>query len=753
MKKKALFVLSMLMLASCNQTPSASVTPSTPDVPSTTPSVVQEVKHAVSVPTDVKGVYVTASVSEAVKDEVVKVTVAMTDPSNYELKTVSVGENVLTGTKDENNDNVMHYEFTMPDADAAITVVTAKKEAPKKDHTLSFEGNGLAYAIEMPGEANTSEIVRFKVAAQSGYEITKVSAKAGETDVRVTGDPVTGYTMVMPDADVTITAEALGAYFEVTADAKEIVFVPEGSSYDSNKKTVADFVGGFKIGDEVTTSTSKFIRAGTEVELIGARNAFADNVKYFANGNQMETGTDEEYLTYKFVMPAKNVELTVQADQKHINLTADNDAHITSSFYFKDADGNKTPTTSALAGQTVYIDFACTDEENFKLGKPTGKVSRYTDVTKFETSDYDISVNNIEGNTYAIMVPTVVAAAGDIVIKGPELELIYKGKDFVSNYKGYNLYNGNPSGGTCSAFLEADGSAKIASYSYSITSVDETNKTIIIGTGTKTRTIRYEGNIMWTTFDEGDGTKYHDIYVFIKAETSSVISYKKYGSNSSFGVYELFADEVSKGIIAIDNTNKKVVLNPEITMISGTNFYDSGAKFVVKKNGELIKACGVGAEYGPYTSGTDTMVLDGDGKVTFNGTQGTYVISGTKVSVTIGEVTTDYTINVQNKTFTAYVESTDPFYVGTFKGTLEATTGSNYECTLIINADKTGTYEYNGTTYTFSFSDADIVGGTEIRFTDSKNRDVTLTIDEVNNLIEMYFEYGYNSMTGELTKQ
>lgn len=661
MKKNVLFVLSMLMLASCNQTtPSASVTPSTPDVPST--SVTQD--------------------------------------------------------------------------------------TPKKDHTVSFEGNGLAYAIDMPSGANKNEIVRFKVAAQSGYEITKVSAKAGETDVVVTGDPVTGYTMMMPDADVVITAEALGAYFEVTADAEEIVFVPEGSSYDSNKKTVADFVGGFKIGDEVTTSTSKFIRAGTEVELIGARNAFADNVKYFANGKQMEEGTDKEYLTYKFVMPAKNVELTIQADQKHINLTTDNDTHITSSFYFKDADGNKTPTTNALPGQTVYIDFACTDEENFVLGTPTAKVSRYTDVTKFETSDYEISVSKIEGNTYAIMIPTVVAAAGDIVIKGPELQLLYKGKEFVGSYKGYNFYSGNSSS---SASLNADGSAKIGTTSYTITGVDETNKTVTLGTGANTRTIRYDGNIIWTTFDPDAKGVYSDIYLFIKAE--GTVSYKKYGSNTSFVIYQLSENDVVKGTIAVDNTNKVAVLNPEITMISGTNFYDTGAKFVVKKNGELIKACGVGAEYGTYTNGTDTMILDGDGKVTFNGTEGTYVISGTKVSVTIGEVTTDYTINVKDKSFTAYVVSTDPFYVGTFKGTLEATTGYDYECTLIINADKTGTYEYNGTTYTFSFSDADIVGGTEIRFTDNRNRDVTLTIDEVNNLIVMYFEYGYNSMEGELTKQ
>lgn len=751
MKKKVLFVLSVLMLASCGQNPETSVTPSTtPSVPSTTPSVVQAVKHAVSVPTDVKGVYVTASVSEAVKDEVVKVTVAMTDPSNYELKTVSVGENVLTGTKDENNDNVMHYEFTMPDADAAITVVTAKKEAPKKDHTVSFEGNGLAYAIDMPGEANTSEIVRFKVAAQSGYEITKVSAKAGETDVRVTGDPVTGYTMVMPDADVTITAEALGAYFEVTADAEKKVFVPEGSSYDSNKKTVADFVGGFKIGDEVDSSTSKFIRAGTEVKLIAKRNAFATNVKYYANGTLMSEAEDSTYFAYKFVMPAKNVELSIEAEQKYINLVAENDTHITSSFYFKDSEGNKAPTTTALAGQTVYIDYACTDE-GFKLGKPTASILRYDDDSKFATSDYSISVSNMEGNTYSLIVPTVVSSAGDLKIKGPELELIYKGKEFVSNYKGYNIYNGS-TGSTYSAAINADGSATIGSSSHTITSVDETNKTIVI-TGSKTYTIEYDGDIMWTPYDGGNSTKYNDIYVFVKADSSATITNKRYGSNSTFGIYEIFVDGTSKGTIAIDNINKKVVLNPVIQMVSGADIFETGAKFVVKdKDGNVIKACGVGNEYGTYTNGTDTMILDGDGKVTFNGTEGTYVISGTKVSVTIGEVTTDYTINVQDKTFAAYVVSTDPFYVGTFAGTLAYSTGAEYDCTLVINADKTGSYTYNDTTYTFSFTDSDISGNT-IRFTDSASRDVTLTVEETNNLIAIYFERGFNYYEGELIKQ
>ena len=198
MKKQGLLlVLSLLMLgvAGCsNEEPPAS--------------------HSITLPNAVTGAHVYASTTSAIEGTTVTVTVVMTD-STYQLDAVKMGDTTLTGKTDENNDSVYIYNFKMPDGNAAISVETSKIV---KDHAITLVDNEYTYVYGLPKEADVGDSITFGVRCLSGYELTHVSVKVGDEDVALTGDATQGYTFAMPDGNVTVETEALGAYFQITVD-------------------------------------------------------------------------------------------------------------------------------------------------------------------------------------------------------------------------------------------------------------------------------------------------------------------------------------------------------------------------------------------------------------------------------------------------------------------------------------------------------------------------------------------------------
>ena len=725
-KSNLLFVLSAFMLAGCatNGSQSASTEPSVPSTSTSTSAEPVIEKHAVSVPTSVAGAYVTASRSEAVAGDQVDVTVALTDPTNYELKSVKVGEQVLEGTVDANNSHVFHYSFVMGDADASVEVVTEQIVAPTKDHTIAFEGKDLVFALDMPQDANVGEHVSFKLAAQSGYEISsvkvvKVSAAAPaeegedaseptEEEVTLTGNAVLGYSFDMPDADVVIKAEALGAYFKVNADTEKVVFEAKGTTSSSGKLVTNDFIGFYLDNkDEKTNTNFGYFRAGSEVRVVAKRSAFTDKVKYFANGVEMEAVEDETYLMYKFTMPATNTEITITAEDKYIDIEVVNSAHVTSSLYSKETvDGveTKTPVTRGLPGETLYMDLTCTDVAGYKLDKPTSSMLKFVAPNSLSTTEYVETRLEAQSGatdaaaTYSIIVPSVVISAGKLTINAKEKELIYAGKSFIGTYYGYELYGSKVFFSSIKTLVVgADGELTNA-VKDTITASNEDAKSFTL----KTRGEAHydeETGALWFYYDSGK--KATDLFLFSnKIVDSTKVKTVYYYPNNDFVLGQMFETvdgaDVLRASIFINKNANNIVLSPTIEMISGSRIDEKDAKFIVKDGSTVLGVVGVGGEYGTYKNGDSTLVLNGEGVATLDGVEGTYVVDSTnklKITVTVSEVEHVYTIDKDAKTFADFVEEAKSLY-----SSFKSTTNNN---TLTLNSDGTGVY--NGTSMTFTF--------------------------------------------------
>ena len=672
-------------------------------------------KHAVVVPNSVAGAYVTASRSEAAEGDEVDITVALTDPTNYELKSVKVGDKVLDGKVDTNNKYVFHYSVVMGKADVNVSVVTEQIVVPTKDHTIAFEGKDLAFALEMPQDANVGEHVSFKVAARSGYEITsvkvvKVSAASAadgeepvEEDITLTGNVVVGYSFDMPDADVVIKAEALGAYFKVNADDEKTIFQAKGStSYDSKLK-VSSFVYSFIDSEKVEQKTkSSYFRAGSEVIVVAKHNPFAIANKFFANGVELVKVASDTAIMYKFTMPATSVELSVDPVDAKVEVNVDAGDHTTTSLYRIKADKSHEETTFGYPGETLYLDLEINeaDTEDYILPSSVSSSMQYYDDDKaLTTSSCNISTTQQSGATnlkatYSILVTSFYTSAGAIEVNAHERYLKqYLGKDFVGQYYGYEIYNSNFHSSAVQLIMGADGSLAIpGSYSTktdTVVSCDDDNKTVTL----KDRGIsKYSSNgSIWFFFDKSQSM--NDSYFFSKNFTSaSAIQKRVYSKNNLFvgEFYEVVdGSEIVRASIFMNKNDKTVVLEPTITLISGSNIADSNAKFLVKDGETLLATIGVGDEYGTYKNGDSTLVLDGAGKATLDGAEGTYVVDSAnknKVTVTVNEVEHVYTIDKSAKTFTDYVEALKSLY--------SSFVSTKYNNTLVLNEDGSG--KYNG---------------------------------------------------------
>ena len=725
-------------------------------------------KHAVVVPTSVAGAYVTASRSEAAEGDEVDITVALTDPTNYELKSVKVGDKVLEGKVDANNKYVFHYSVVMGKADVNVSVVTEQIVAPTKDHTISFEGKDLAFALEMPQDANVGEHVSFKVAARSGYEITsvkvvKVSAASAaeegaepvEEEVTLTGNAVLGYSFDMPDADVVIKAEALGAYFKVNADSEKTIFQAKGSTSSDSKLSVSSFIYSFiDSGNLESTLKPNFFRAGSEVTVVAKHNAFAIANKFFANGVELEKVASDTAVMYKFTMPATSVELSVEAVDKTVNVDITAAEHTTTSLYRIKSDKSHEETTFGYPGETLYLDLTINDADKDDYNLTSSAISatmlKYSNEKGLTTNSTDITVNKQSGSselkaTYSFTVSSYYVAAGPIKITTAEKYMKkYLGKPFIGQWQGFEIYRKAFQTTPTTMEFKADGSVGGNAYnvSGSIKSVDEEKGVITLE---NKKVINYEGNAAWCYWSSA----INDIYVFSKdiVDNEKLTKYVRVDGNNLIAlIYETVSvteneQTVEKQVLRLGAlvTSSTVVLNIDVEMISGSNIQESGSKFLVKKNAATILAVGLGDEYGTYKNGDSTLVLDGAGKATLDGVEGTYIVDSAnknKVTVTIAEVVHVYTIDKSAKTFTDYVEALKSLY--------SSFVSTKFNNKLVLNEDGTGTY--NGSAINFTFVEStnkvtfsingvsfdltwDATAGTLIgTFNDGDNNDITFNI-------------------------
>lgn len=727
---------------------------------SSSSSTKEEVFYNVNLPTSVAGAYVTSSVSRAVSGEAVVVTVALTD-DDYELVSVKVGTEALNGVADANNSRVTHYTFQMGESDAEISVETREIPPVTKDHKVSFEANDFAYALNLVDEANVGDTVNFRVAVQSGYELTGVSVYTVADEpvqVEVSGSPVDGYSFTMPDADVTVSATALGAYFKVSVSDDELLVDNDGVS-----RKYSDYVYGYLDEDgEMITTNSTFVRAGSELLLVADRGTTVDVTGYFANGVAMveDTSEDQEYYVFKTTMPAKNVDITLTGELRGVSVEVNPAEHIDAALYRYDEEGNEVALSSEdklYPGETVKVVSTSIDPDNYGVGKYSVKYNGYESSNKKAVKETTMSNVSASEGIATFTVPYGRYSDNTLTIEVSETDLnLYKDAAFLGDWYGYNyysFYSYMPTSSQSVSF-KADGSVKYGSSDFEVTSVTENRVDFSSGSHSK-RFMTYDGNIgfiPWSSsYDTWTSNNFSDVYFLVKGyENSANLEYKIYSDSSAkvavIEAYEKVNDELvflGAGLINGQTTDEQyIVPNVEVELLNGSAINEADAAFLVKKDGVVLTSVNIGSERGTYSnSELGSLVLDGFGGATLGSDEGTYVVDGSKVTVTLNEVETIYELDFENMTYALYTEETggESTLYGTYKDS------NNNE--VVLNEDGTGSW--NGTAFTWDETTGEI---SAFGVFDSDENQITVN-DDGTLTIYVSDSYYENFYTGTFTKQ
>ena len=586
-----------------------------------TSEIVIPKKHAITLPTSVTGAHVYSSVASASEGTTVTVTVILTDSTTHQLDAVKMNGTVLTGTVDPNNDKTFNYNFLMPNEAVAITVETSEIVIPKKDHVIKVKTNDLTEVLNLPTEANVGDAITFDVRCVSGYELNAVTAKTDTAEIKLSGDAVQGFTFAMPDADVTIETEALGAYFEISVDNDETVITA-----NDTRMTALTFTKGFYNTDLNYANTStRYLRAGQKAYILGSRNNYAHATHYYVNGVEAlavdlsETLQNNNFL-FEFTMPNKNAIVNVDAEVTSIHLKLETSEHVSGTMY-KNKDETKTPITQetlVYPGETINVTFSSTDETLYPTNSIMGEYKSYsgqntiglvdndylplTKLVDLSTYSRPFKWNNSDKEAIQFTIPTSYYESNStMTIKLGEADYTkFQGQAFLGTWSGIELYSpyGFSSGtawSTSNTVITGDGSLT-SSTSYLKGTIESVkgNHLIINDSSNKQKNFVYDGSVALMEYQpDKKGT---DFYMLVNNFTGSSLVKDIYKDDASKTAVIRFLNSDSTvvfgtALVKYDETltepTEYFIPNVTIELLGGTTKISEG-NFTVAKNNETI---------------------------------------------------------------------------------------------------------------------------------------------------------------------
>ncbi len=505
-----------------------------------------------------------------------------------------------------------------------------------KKYAITFNGGDNAYAIGLPSTAWKGEAIVFKVTCESGYEAYDVvatysyeetlddgtsSAVTGIVDLQ--GSLEIGYTLIMPGYDVTISVETRGAYFKAgPEDSAAVVFEPK-YQYGS-KRYASNFIAGYLIDGKIQTGTDAYLRAGSKVNVLTNYVYNAQNVKYTMNGEELEEeiveivsgegddATTTKYSTVTFTMPASNADIEVTAEEKPFEIVVDAPSYVSYSLYTLDAEGSKTPATSAYGGvDTVYLDIefdADHSNDNYKLNSVTANYRTRSGYIIKDESEYTASSSTTTtvaaGKTYSFAPNSYTAYADKITLTVAVSEAKYQTSPFVGTFGGTEFYGAtiasNSSTITGNAFGEIVISSGWSPTKYYVVADEGTNK-YPVGTTASAKTastyLFAEDDIIVANYYGTRATDFSDIYVGIKGKSKSDLSITLTGNMGTAG-YIVMSDKTTSAELG----NCLVVNKTDVYLNVTIEFDDSSVTELGENCSFAVKKDGVQVAH--YTSGT-----------------------------------------------------------------------------------------------------------------------------------------------------
>lgn len=595
------------------------------------------------------------------------ITVSLT----YDTKDITIlkvlANSVECGKRSQNE-----YYFEMPDQNVIISV--------------EYRNNNEYHKISMPvatSQAITLTDIDINQTFKEGSTIkTRVSVTPGfnfhgelKATVGLSGfnpydldiateviDNETYYSFVMPEDDVTITAETTRANFKV--------------NYSEDDSNLISSIRQHKVGADYDVNVNDdFIEFGATVT-VSLKNT--DTLKAESLTIPQLKTTFDDLSNIEFTMPAMNITFEVNSTDYLRDLIAVNSEHLTLSFYTTEDNITYTPVTSAVYDEYVYV-------------KVDG-LSDSIDILSLEAtySSYE-SINLLESEYkyddtyYRFKMPLEDDEGVTITVVEKDLTK-FKDAPFLGSYLGKNIYTGSSSGVAAlqgdSYNATIDGSG-IFTFKNNIV-LDEYDPETKIMTGhdaddaSDIYQIMYSEKILFTSYGLSISSDIGSDNLFaIKKENASddnssyTVVYELINNKSAAVVQYLKDGEAYAGAF-IDIANDKVYLNVRFDLLNETtSITDTMAEYDIinlDTNEKIVSVSSTGnggnnnrifldGLQGTYTGDKGDLVLNGGGSATIDGTTYTYSVGENNTIVLIsGATTITISLDLDSYTYTVISE-------------------------------------------------------------------------------------------------
>lgn len=351
-------------------------------------------------------------------------------------------ENVLVNEEKpmRNGDN---YSFLMPAKEVTITILGTKiGEAIDVYPITNLDADKDVVLSGLPTTAKAGETLTFCVEFgwNSGYSfqnqlsiytIDESGDRLDSVEFQFLAADKT-FQFTMPSHPVEIDVETVAKKFTITRDslANENISslkysTDGGATYTSNSATSLNLLYGTKI--QLTLKKSDAL--------------IPTSLKLKTNYGTLPVSLDPNTLVAEFDMPASPVSFLIEGDVNYKSVALDHTEHLTITLLDLQDDGTYSPLTDMdhlVPSKTVYFKVESIDEDYIvNTVKVTYNGSSTVTLTKVD------DVNSI----YSF----VMKNYNDVTIHVTEKNVgLYKGKSFVGQFYGFNLYGSNTeTGKTC----------------------------------------------------------------------------------------------------------------------------------------------------------------------------------------------------------------------------------------------------------------------------------------------------------------
>lgn len=595
------------------------------------------------------------------------ITVSLT----YDIKDITIlkvlANSVECGKRSQNE-----YYFEMPDQNVIISVEYRNNNEYHKISMPVATSQAITLTdIDINQTFKEGSTIKTRVSVTPGFNFHgELNATVGLSgfnpyDLEISTEVIdneTYYSFVMPDDDVTITAETTRANFKV--------------SYSEDDSNLISSIRQHKVGADYDVNVNDdFIEFGATVT-VSLKNT--DTLKAESLTIPQLKTTFDDLSNIEFTMPAMNITFEVNSTDYLRDLIAVNSEHLTLSFYTTEDNITYTPVTSAVYDEYVYVKVdGISDTINILSLEAT--YSSYESINLLE-SEY-----KYDDTYYRFKMPLEDDEGVTITVVEKDLSK-FKDAPFLGSYLGRNIYTGSSSGiaalqgDSYSATIDGSG---IFTFKNTIV-LDEYDPETKIMTGhdaddtSDIYQIMYSEKILFTSYGLSISSDIgYDNLFAIKKENASddnssyTVVYELINSRSAAVVQYLKDGEAYAGAF-IDIANDKVYLNVRFDLLNETtSITDTMAEYDIinlDTNEKIVSVSSTGTGgnnnrifldglQGTYTGDKGDLVLNGGGSATLDGTTYTYSVGENNTIVLIsGATTITISLDLDSYTYTVISE-------------------------------------------------------------------------------------------------